>query len=99
MPPLSRRAADSLAYDEAKQRLQSGEDEAIPFAMIERRLAGESLVKIWREYRALTQAKLAEKSGVSRAMIAAIETGNKTGSVETLKAIAAALKVGLDDLV
>ena len=55
------------------------------------RLAGESPVRIWRDHRALTQEALAKVSKVSRAMIAAIEAGRKTGGV-------AALKVDLENL-
>ena len=71
---------DVQAFDEARGRLDRGGDELIPLEIIERRLAGESPLKIWRDDRALTQAALAKVSNVSHAMIAAIETGHKTGS-------------------
>ena len=72
--------ADVKAYDSmAKGRLKRGEDELIPFEITERRLAGESSVKIWREYREFTQEELSKRSEVSRAMIAAIETGRQKG--------------------
>ena len=64
--------SDVRAYDAAKARLEDGEDELIPLEITDRRLAGESTVKIWREYRDITQEKLAKASKVSRAMIAAI---------------------------
>jgi len=91
--------ADVAAYHTAKARLANCEDELIPLEMTERRLAGESTVKIWREYRGLTQEKLAKASKVSRSMIAAIEAKHKTGGITTLKRLAAALKVDLDELV
>ena len=91
--------ADVAAYDAAKARIASGEDELIPFELIERRLAGESTVKIWREYRGLTQEGLAKASKVSRSMIAAIEAKHKTGGIATLKKLAGSLKVDLDELV
>ena len=90
--------ADVIAYDAAKARIEGGEDELIPLAIAERRLAGESTVKIWREYRGLTQEDLAKASSVSRAMIAAIEARRKTGGVATLKKLARALTVDLDHL-
>ena len=90
--------ADVKAYDAAKARLARDEDELIPLDITERCLAGESPIKIWREYRGLTQEKLAKKSRVSRPMIAAIEAGHKTGGVGTLKRLAVALKVDLDHL-
>ena len=90
--------ADVKAYDAAKARLKRGEDELIPLAMTERRLAGESPVKIWREHRGLTQEELGKASRVSRSMIAAIEAGNKRGGIGTLKKLAAALGADLDHL-
>jgi DNA-binding XRE family transcriptional regulator len=90
--------ADVAAYDAAKARIASGEEELIPLELIKRRLAGESTVKIWREYRGLTQEGLAKASKVSRSMIAAIEAKHKTGGIGTLKKLAGALKVDLDEL-
>jgi len=90
--------ADVKAFDDAMVRIASGEDELIPFELIERRLAGESTVKIWREYRGLTQEALAKTSKVSRSMIAAIESKHKTGGIATLKKLAGALKVDLDEI-
>lgn len=46
----------------------------------------------------LTQAALAERSGVKRVTVAEIETGRKQGSIATLRALADALGVSLDDL-
>ena len=91
--------ADVRAYDAAKSRLDRGDDEVIAFEMVERRLAGESPVRVWRDHRALTQAELAKVSKVSRTMIAAIEAGHKTGGIATLKRLAAALRVDLENLV
>ena len=51
---------DVMAYDAAKARLARGEDELVPLDLTERRLGGESPVKIWRESRGLTQEALAK---------------------------------------
>ena len=90
--------ADVKAYDAAKARLQAGEDELIPLEITERRLRGEPALRIWREYRKLTQKKLAMKSKVSRALIAAIETNRKAESVSTWKKLGAALNVNWEQL-
>jgi len=90
--------ADVKAYDAAKARIKRGEEELVPLEIDERRLAGESTVKIWREYRELTQEGLAKASKVSRSMIAAIEAKHKQGGIATLKKLAASLKVDLDQL-
>jgi DNA-binding XRE family transcriptional regulator len=90
--------ADIKAYDAAKARIERGEDELIPLEITERRLAGESIIKLWRQHRGLTQEKLAKASNVSRPMIAAMEAGRKRGGIATLKKLAAALGVDLDHL-
>lgn len=91
--------ADVKAYDAAKAQIERGEEELIPLEITERRLAGESTLKIWREYRGLTQEGLAKMSNISRSMIAAIEAKHKKGGIATLKKLAVALKVDLDNLV
>jgi mRNA interferase RelE/StbE len=90
--------ADVKAYDAAKARLEAGEDELIPLELTERRLRGEAALRVWREHRKLTQERLAKKAKVSRALIAAIETKRKTGSVSTWKKLGAALNVGWEQL-
>jgi len=90
--------ADVKAYDAATARLDRGDDELIPLEITERRIAGENPVKLWRRHRALTQEALAKASGVSRAMIAAMEAGHKTGGIATLKKLAAGLNVDLENL-
>jgi predicted transcriptional regulator len=90
--------ADVKAFDTAKARLKRGEDELIPLEITERRLAGESAVRIWRQHRELTQEGLAKSSKVSRSMIAAIEARHKKGGIATLKKLAGALGVDLDHL-
>ena len=90
--------ADVQAYHAAKARLKRDNDELVPLEIDDCRLAGENSVKIWREYRGLTQEDLAKASKVSRSMIAAIEAKHKQGGIATLKKLAGALKVDLDDL-
>src|ERR1039458_5817191 len=90
--------ADVKAYDAAKARLEDGDDELIPLEITERRLRGEPALRVWREHRKLTQEQLAKKSKVSRALIAAIETKRKSGSVSTWKRLGAALDVSWEQL-
>lgn len=90
--------ADVKAYDAAKSRLEAGEDELIPLEITERRLRGEAPLRVWREHRKLTQEQLAKKSRVSRALIAAIETKRKSGSIRTWKKLGAVLDVGWEQL-
>ena len=90
--------ADLQSYDSAKAALAAGEDELIPADHVNRLLNGENALRVYRDLRGLTQAALAEKSGVSRVTVSEIETGRKQGSVATLRALADALGASLDDL-
>ena len=97
-----RAAAEDLAvlqaYDRAKAQLAAGEDELIPAGFANRLLNGENPLRVYRDLRGLTQAALAEKAGVNRVTVAELETGRKQGSLSTLRALADALNVTLDDL-
>jgi DNA-binding XRE family transcriptional regulator len=92
-------AADVATYDELKRRLAAGEEEFIPSEMVDRILAGENRVRVWREHRGLSASALAEKAGIAQPYLSQIETGKREGTLQTMKKIAAALKVTIDDLV
>ena len=59
-------SGDLRAYDRSKAALAAGEDELIPAEYVKRMLAGERPLRVWRDYRGLTQAALADSSGVNR---------------------------------
>ncbi len=92
-------AADSAAIARFEQRLTAGEEEFVPSAMVDRILAGENLVRVWREHRGLTVSALAEMAGIAQPYLSQIETGKREGTLQTMKKIAGALRVKLDDLV
>ena len=89
---------DVKVYDEAKRRLATGEDELVPAEVASRLLSGESPVRVWREHRGLKAQALAEKAQISAAYLSQIESGQRDGSFETMRRIAEALHVSLDDL-
>ena len=80
-------------------RIASGEEELIPARIVDRLLDGEPPLRVWRESRHLTQAELARASGVNRVQIVDIEAGRSTGSVHTLRKLADALGVAVDDII
>jgi ribosome-binding protein aMBF1 (putative translation factor) len=90
---------DVRAYDEAKRRLASGQDELLPATMVSRILDGESALRVWREHRGLTLKELADKAQVSAPFVSQIEKGQREGSVETMRKLADALKISVDDLI
>jgi ribosome-binding protein aMBF1 (putative translation factor) len=89
---------DVKAYDEAKRRLAAGEDELVPAEIAERLLDGENPVRVWREHRGVKAQALAKKAAISAAYLSQIEGGQRDGSFETMRKIAEALQISLDDL-
>ncbi|MGV8854357.1 MAG: helix-turn-helix transcriptional regulator [Devosia sp.] len=94
-----RQAAEDLADIEAYDRAIAAGEESIPAEYVNRMIDGESPLRVFRDLRGLTQAALATASGVNRVQIADIEAKRKTGSVATLRKLAASLGVTIDDLV
>ena len=91
-------ARDVAAYDAAKAGLARGEDELVPADVVRRLLSGENAVRVWREHRRLTGRELAERGGVSASYLSQLESGQRDGTLGTMKRIAEALGVTLDDL-
>lgn len=90
--------ADLRAHDGARAALASGADELVPAEFANRLLDGENPLRVYRDLRGMTQAALALRAGVNRVSVAEIETGRKQGSVATLRLLADALGVSVDDL-
>ena len=74
------------------------DQERVPIEMVDRLIAGENPVKVWREHRGLSQRALAERTGLNFAYLSQIETGDRKGPVGTMKKLAKALGLELDDL-
>ncbi len=90
--------ADAAAVAEFRRRLAAGEEELVPSAVVDRILAGDNRVRVWREYRGMALRALAEAADLSPAYLSQIETGARVGTLDTLKRIAGALGVDVDDL-
>jgi DNA-binding XRE family transcriptional regulator len=86
-----------LPWADYQALLEAAED-AIDGALLDALLTGANPVKVWREYRGLTQDALAAQAGISKAYLCQIETGKREGAIKTLRAISAALQVTVDDL-
>lgn len=74
------------------------DQESLPQLVVDRLLIGESPVRVWREYRGLTLADLAAKAGIGKGYLSQIEKRQRNGTVSTLRKLADALRVDLDDL-
>ncbi|MDK1490507.1 helix-turn-helix transcriptional regulator [Sinorhizobium sp. 7-81] len=90
--------ADIAAVERFHARLASGDEELIPAEFVNRMLDGENRIKVWREYRAMTLRDLAAKADVSPAYLSQIESGKRDGTFDTIKKIAAALDITVDEL-
>lgn len=89
--------SDVEALRRANARIEAGEDEDLPAAMVRRMLAGENPVRVWREHRDMSVAELAAKAGISRSSLGQIESGRED-AFSTMSRIAATLGIMLDDL-
>lgn len=90
---------DFRAALDIEARIAAGEEELVPSRVADRLIDGESPLRVWREYRDHSQSKLARVSGVNRVQIVEIEAGRNAGSVRTLRKLADALGVTIDDIV
>jgi len=89
---------DVRDFDAAKQAIENGEElvqSEVTYAILD----GGHPIKVWREYRGLTQRQLAEQAGISTSYLSQIESGQRTGTTEVLSTLAAVLNLTLDDIV
>ena len=89
---------DIRAYDKVKRAIEEGE-ELIPSKVTYAILDGANPIRVWREYRGLTQQQVAEAAGISVPYLSQIESGKRKGRAEVLAAIAKELGLSLDDIV
>ncbi len=89
---------DTITAREVMARIEAGE-ETWPAELVYELFETDSRIRTFRTYRKMTVSELADAAGILQPCMAQIETGEKTGSVDELKRIAAVLKVDLDDLV
>ncbi|MCZ8085177.1 MAG: helix-turn-helix transcriptional regulator [Rhodobacteraceae bacterium] len=90
---------DAEEGEAVRQALRDGRDEAIPAEFANRIIDGESAVRVYRELRGLSRAELARVAGVNRVHLHGIEALKKSGSVATMRRLADALGVTIDDLI
>jgi DNA-binding XRE family transcriptional regulator len=89
---------DVEAYDNARADLASGKEELIPSNVALSLVRGDNPIRVWREYRKLTQIQLAKEAGITDSFLSQIEAGKRKASVGVLSAIASALKLDVDDI-
>jgi len=83
----------------AKAAIQAGTEILLPKAVVDRLAAGESPVRVLREWRDVTQTEISFRTDISQSHLSDIESGRRAGTPATLRKIANVLKVPLDLLV
>jgi ribosome-binding protein aMBF1 (putative translation factor) len=92
-------AADVADANRVLAEIAAGRQEWVPSEIVDRLLDGENRIRVWREHRGLSATDLATRAEISAGYLSELETGKKTGTVDTLRKLANALKLDLDDLV
>lgn len=89
---------DEIDAAEAMAAIEAGE-ETLPDEMVKRMSIGrENPLRVWREYRGMTQPELAEKAGVSQGHISELEKTGKAPTLDMARRIADAMNCDIDDL-
>lgn len=90
---------DIRDYNELTAGIEAGTVELFPDSVTVDIINGKNPIKLWREYRALTQQQLAEKVGISVPFLSQLESGKRNSSMKVLVALSSALSVDMDMLV
>ncbi len=92
-------AADIADGERIRRNIADGHDEMVPASVVARLIEGENAIRVWREYRGLSAAKLADDAGLSLPFIHQVETGKRQLTVKALQRVAEVLSVEIGDLV
>jgi len=85
---------DIQAFDQAVAR----NEEMLPAQWVDRLLNGETPLRVWREYRQMTQAELAQACGITSETIKAIELQTQQPDSELRAKLATCLRIDEDEL-
>lgn len=93
---LAEDAEDSAALARFAKRYSSGEEPTVSLEVVDRILAGETPLRVWREYRGISAARLASLVGITPAHMSKLESGKGDPSLALLRKLGKALDVELD---
>ena len=89
---------DIWDFDSISAAIERGDEELIPAEVVNAILDGQNPIKVWREYRGLTQQQVADAIQISKPYLSQIETGKRTGTTDVLSAIAEVLNISLEQI-
>ena len=84
---------DVAIYDARKAELAQTDVGLMPEAVSARLIKGDSRLKAIRVWRSIKQSDLAKATGIGQSYLSDIERRRRSGTTETLKALAKALDV------
>ncbi len=90
---------DKKDIEEYFELLKSGEEQIIPSEVTFAILQGVNPIRAWREYKQIKVKELAKWAGITPSYLSQIETGKRTPTIDTLKAIAEALAIDVEMLI
>ena len=79
-------------------RIESANQEILPWALVKRLSGGDPPLRVWREHRGLDIAALAQASSIDPALVAAIEQGAEPG-LRAAATLARVLRIDAEDLI
>ena len=89
---------DFQDIQEVKKHIEEG-GETFPMEVVLALAEGQNPIKVYREYRGISQTALASKVKVSKQYISQLEAGERHGTARVLKEIAKILNLDLEDIV
>ena len=95
---LMEKVQDFQDIQEVKKHIEEC-GETFPMEVVLALSEGHNPIKVYREYRGISQTVLASKIKVSKQYISQLEAGERHGTAKVLKDIAKVLKVDLEDIV
>lgn len=87
-----------LSDEELLDRLESVDEEYFPAEVVNRLLAQENPVTVYREYRGMSLAELAKAAEIGENELALMESGSRAMPAWQLTAVAKALRLDYEDI-
>ncbi|PKO06425.1 MAG: XRE family transcriptional regulator [Chloroflexi bacterium HGW-Chloroflexi-3] len=87
---------DIQDFDSFQIALAQGEEQLFPVEVVDKLLEGHNPIKVFREFREMTQDNLAKKIDISIPYLSQLETNKRRGSIKVLTDIAKELGISLE---
>ena len=91
-------AGTAYLVNKARTSIAAGEP-LLPKEVVDRLTTGENPIRVFREWRGMTQEELALQGGITQGYLSDLESGRRRGPAVRLKGISHVLKVPLDLLI